>query len=122
MRVGDEAGVLVPAELHASLGGLDDVLLVEQVDRVAERGPGDLGHQVREQEPPDVGGRVVGVEEVAAAAVVEVERVDAEAVHLAVALVDEPVALAAQDLEIARRYGVLEDEEAVLGEAAGVRR
>ena len=34
--------------------------------------------------------RVIGVEEVAAAAVVEVERVDAEAVHLPVALVDEP--------------------------------
>ena len=42
VSVGDEAGVLVPAELHPALGGLHDVLLVEHVDGVAERRLGDL--------------------------------------------------------------------------------
>ena len=77
-------------------------------------------HQVRAQEPPDRRALVVGVDEVAAAAVVEVELVDAVAVHLAVALVDEPAALAAQDLEIARGHDAVEDEEPVVREAASV--
>jgi hypothetical protein len=56
------------------------------------------------------------VDEVAAAAPVEVELVDAEAVHLPVALVDEALAFAAQRVEIVWRHGPLQDEEAFLTE------
>ena len=110
----------MPAEPHPALGGLHDVLLVEQVDRVAQRGPRDLGHQVGEQKALDVRALAVRVDEVAAAAVVEVERVDAVAVHLTVALVDQPAAFCTQELEIARGQDAVEDEEAVVGEAARV--
>jgi hypothetical protein len=120
MSVGDEAGVLVPAELHPALGGLHDVLLVEQVDGVAERRLGDLRHQLREQEPAHRGARPVGVNEVAATAVVEVERIHAEPIHLAVALVDEPLTFAAQRLEIAGAQDGLEHEEAFVAESADV--
>ena len=51
---------------------------------------------------------------------VEVEPVDALAIHLPIALLDEPAALAAQELEVARRHAAVDDEEAVLGEAASV--
>ena len=58
--------------------------------------------------------------EVAAAAVVEVELVDSVAVHLAVALVDEPAALPAQELELRGGQDTLEDEEPIALEAASV--
>ena len=51
---------------------------------------------------------------------VEVELVDAVAIHLAVALLDEPAAFPAKHLEVARGHDVFEDEEAVVDEAAGV--
>jgi hypothetical protein len=60
------------------------------------------------------------VQEVAAAAVVEVEPVDAEAIHLALARVDEALALAAQRVEVARGHDVPEDEEALLAELTRV--
>jgi len=50
---------------------------------------------------------------------VEVDRVDAQPVHLPVALADQAVALPAQEGEIARGDHAVEDEEAVVGEAAG---
>jgi hypothetical protein len=46
----DVARVLVPAERHPPLGGLDDVLLVEQEDVGSERRPAHVGHERREQE------------------------------------------------------------------------
>ena len=52
------------------------------------------------------------MDEVAAAAVVEVELVDAEAIHLPVAVIDEALALPAQSVEVARSHDALEDEEA----------
>ena len=58
--------------------------------------------------------------EVAAAAAVEVDLLDAEAIHLPVALVDEALAFAAQRLEIVRGQRALEDEEALLAEPARV--
>src|SRR5215207_5534739 len=51
---------------------------------------------------------------------VEVQRVDAEPIHLPVALTDEPAAFAAQDFEIARRHDAFEDEEPVVVEATSV--
>ncbi len=51
---------------------------------------------------------------------VEVEGVDAEPIHLPVALIDEPAAFAAQDFEIARRHDAFENEEPVVVEAASV--
>ena len=51
---------------------------------------------------------------------VEVQRVDAEPIHLPVALIDEPAAFAAQDFEVARRHDAFEDEEPVVVEAASV--
>jgi hypothetical protein len=60
------------------------------------------------------------VDEVAAAAPVEVELVDAEAIHLAVAFVDEALALAAQRVEIAWRDDAIQHEEALRTELAGV--
>ena len=116
MRVRDEAGVLVPAELHALLGGLDDVLLVEEIDGVAERRPRDLQHEVGEQELFDGRALAERVDEVPLAAVVEVEGVDAEPIHLAVALVDEALALVPQRLEVAWPDDALEDEEALVAE------
>src|SRR3954469_12597797 len=120
MRVGDEARVLVPAELHPALGGLDDVLLVEEVDRLAERGSRHLLHQLRAEEALGRLARAVGMDEVAAAPVVEVNCVDAEAVHLPVALVDEALALASQELEVAFGNGPLEDEEPLVAEGLRV--
>src|SRR5215208_4271791 len=58
------------------------------------------------------------MDEVAAAASVEVELVDAKAVHLLVALVDEALAFAAQRAEIGCGQGTLQDEEALLTELA----
>jgi hypothetical protein len=95
-------------------------LLVEQVHGVAERRPGDLHHEVGVQEALDGGALAVCVDEVAAAAVVEVELVDAEAIHLQVALVDEALAFAAQHGEIARGHGAVQDEEALLTKQAPV--
>ena len=66
------------------------------------------------------GALAVGVDEVAAAAAVEVELVDAEAIHLPVALVDEALAFAAERVEIALGHGALQDEEALLAELARV--
>jgi len=60
------------------------------------------------------------VDEVAAAAPVEVELVDAEAIHFPIALVDEALAFAAQRVKIARRHGALQDEEALFTELARV--
>ena len=60
------------------------------------------------------------MDEVAAAAVVEVERIDAESIHLAVALVDEPLAFTAQRLEIAGAQDGLEHEEAFVVESKDV--
>src|SRR4051794_30090736 len=120
MLIVDEPGVLMPAELHSVLGGLDDVLLIEQVDRVAEDRLRDFDHELGAQELFDRGALAVGVDEVAAATMVEVELVDAEAIHLAVALVNEALALAAQPLEFARGEDAVEDEEALVAEAASV--
>src|SRR5215207_787623 len=121
MRVGDEARVLVPPEGHPALGRLDDVLLVEQVDGVPERRLRGVHHEVREQEPLDRGALAVGMDEVAAAAVAEIQLVDAEAGHLPIALVDEALAFAAEGLEIGRRQGGFEDEVALVAETACVR-
>jgi hypothetical protein len=102
MRVGDEAGVLVPPKRHAALGGLDNVLLVAQVDGVPERCLRGLRLEIGEQEPLDRGALAVGMDELAAAAVKGVQRLDPEAAHLVVAFVDEALALGAQGLEIVR--------------------
>ena len=56
------------------------------------------------------------MDEVPLAAVVEVEGVDAEPIHLAVALVDEALALVPQRLEVAWPDDALEDEEALVAE------
>src|SRR6266511_1255064 len=114
VRVLDEAGVLMPAELHPALGGLDDVLLVEQVDGVAERCLRDLAHQAGGQEPFDRPALAVRMDEVAAAPVVAIERDDAESIHLTVAFVDETLALTSQRVEIVGREDILEDEEALV--------
>ena len=60
------------------------------------------------------------MDEVAAAAPVKVELVDAEAIHLPVTLVDEALAFAAQRVEIGWGHGALQDEEALLTELAHV--
>jgi hypothetical protein len=60
------------------------------------------------------------VEEVAAAAVVEVELVDPEAIHLSLARVDDTLTLAAQRVEIARGHDAPQDKEALLAELARV--
>jgi hypothetical protein len=52
------------------------------------------------------------VDEVAATAVVEVDRVDAETIHLGVALVDKSLAFAAQRREVPRGDDAFQDEEA----------
>jgi hypothetical protein len=122
VRVVDEAGVLVPAERHPLLRGLHDVLLVEQVDGVPEGCLGDLHPEFGGQEALDCWALAVCVDEVAAAAPVEVELVGAEAVHFPVALVDEALAVAAQRVEIVWREGALQDEEALRTELAGVLR
>ena len=57
-------------------------------------------HEVRGQEPPEGGAGVVAVQEVAPPAVIEVQHVDAEAVHLRLAFLDEALALPAQRGEI----------------------
>ena len=62
----------------------------------------------------------VGMEEVAAATVVEVKLVDAEAIHLPVALVDEALAVAAEGVEVARSHDALEDEESFVTKASSV--
>ena len=77
-------------------------------------------HQVRAQKSPYLRALAVGRDEVASAAVVEVELVDAFAVHLTVALVDHPAALAAQELEIACGEDAGEGEEPIVREAASV--
>jgi len=110
----------MPAESHPALGGLHDELLVEQVDDVAECGSRDLGHQVGEQESPQSRAFPVRLDEVAAAAVIEVEPVDAVVIHLLVALVDQPVAFSAQELQIAGGQDTVEHEEPVGREAASV--
>ena len=61
------------------------------------------------------------MDEVTAATPVEVELVDAEAIHLPIALVDEALAFAAQRVEIVCRHGPLQDEEALLTELARAR-
>ena len=58
------------------------------------------------------------MDEVAAPAVAEVQRVDAETGHLVVAFVDEALALTAQGLEIGRGHGVLDNEVALVAKAA----
>jgi hypothetical protein len=68
----------VPAEGHPLLRGLHDVLLVEQVDRIPEGCLGDLHHDFGGQEALDCWALAVCVDEVAAAAPVEVELVGAE--------------------------------------------
>jgi hypothetical protein len=60
------------------------------------------------------------VDEVAVAAVIEVERVDAVAIHLPVTLLDEAAAFPAPDLQVAGGQEAVEDEEAVGREAASV--
>jgi ubiquinone/menaquinone biosynthesis C-methylase UbiE len=60
------------------------------------------------------------VEEVAATAVVEVELVDAEAIHLPLARLDDALTLAAQHVEIPWRQDAAQDKEAVLAELARV--
>jgi ubiquinone/menaquinone biosynthesis C-methylase UbiE len=60
------------------------------------------------------------VEEVAAAAVVEVELVDPEAIHLPLACLDDALTLAAQHVEIAWGHDALQDIETVLAELARV--
>jgi hypothetical protein len=56
------------------------------------------------------------VHEVALAAVVEVDRVDAEPVHLRVALVDEALAFVAEGFEVGRQDDALEDEVTLVPE------
>ena len=60
------------------------------------------------------------MEEVAAAAVVEVQLVDAEAIHLPLARLDDTLALAAQRVEIARGHDAPQDKEALLAELTRV--
>jgi hypothetical protein len=52
--------------------------------------------------------------------VVEVELFDAEAIHLLVALFDQALAFTSQSLEIARRYDLLEHEEALVTKLTNV--
>jgi hypothetical protein len=68
------------------------------------------------------GALAVCVDEVAAAAPIEVKLVDAEAIHLLVALVDEALAFAAQRVDIAWRHGAIQHEEALRTELLGVLR
>jgi hypothetical protein len=111
----------VPPEGHAALGGLDDVLLVEQVDVVSQHRLGDVGHEVGEQELPHRPAGPVSVDEVATAPVTEVERVDAEAGHLCVAFDHETPAFAAKALEHGRSECAFDDEPAFVKEPAHVR-
>ena len=120
MRIRDEARILVPAERHALLGCLDHVLLVEQVHVGPEHRVGHFGHPVREEEPAHCVARRVGVQEVAAAAVAEVDRVHTEARHLGVAFGHETAAFAPQRCEFGWSEGVLDDEPSFVVEVANV--
>jgi hypothetical protein len=60
------------------------------------------------------------MKEVAAATVVEVELLDAEAIHLTIALVEEPLALATKGVEVARGQDALEHEEAFVAKTSRV--
>jgi hypothetical protein len=60
------------------------------------------------------------MEEVAAATVVEVKLVDAEAIHHPIAVIDEALALPAQSVEVARSHDALEDEESFVTKASSV--
>ncbi|CAA9488304.1 MAG: hypothetical protein AVDCRST_MAG13-1590 [uncultured Solirubrobacteraceae bacterium] len=113
----DVARVLVPAEGHALLGRLHDVLLVEQQGVRAEGRAAHAGHERREEELPQRPGLArVAREEVPRAAVVELEGVHAERVHLGVLGGDEARALAAQRLELVLGQDGLEDDVALGGE------
>ncbi|WSG62912.1 hypothetical protein OHB12_16695 [Nocardia sp. NBC_01730] len=120
VAVVDEARVLVPTELHAPLGSLDNVLLVEQVRGLAQCRLRDLDHEVADQKLSDGGAAVVGVDEVAATTMIEVQPVDAEPIHFCVAFIDQALAFIAKSLQIVRTNGVLKDEESVITESTGV--
>ena len=94
------AGVLVPGELHALLGALDDPLLMEEVGVIADGGAGDLRHQVREDELVQaVGEAVAVVDEVALAAVAEVLRLHALGVHDGVVVAEVVGAILTQQVQ-----------------------
>ena len=94
------AGVLVPGKLHALLCALDHPLLVEEVGFVADRGAGDLCHQVREDELPEAVGQAIPVvDEVALAPMRDVLRLHALGVHDGVEVAQIVGAVLAQHLE-----------------------
>src|SRR5215208_3529094 len=64
VRVAYEPGVLVPAELQSLLGGLDDVLPVEEIGRLPQWRTHHPGYKLRDQELPYLLAAFVGMHEV----------------------------------------------------------
>ena len=111
------AGVLVPSELHALFGPLDDPLLIEEVDGLAEEGRGNGTHRLPEHELRQVLAVAVAVaDEIALAAVRDSEHVGAALGKPGVGSLDEHGALAAQHGEIRRVDDGFENDESSLRE------
>ena len=111
----DIARVLVPRKLHARFGTFDDILLPKQIGVITQRGAADLGHQLAKEKLSQYRllFKTVG-DKVAAAAVVDAERIAALGVHARVHLVDGLLTLAAQQFEIGIGNGALEDHIALV--------
>src|SRR6266487_810763 len=113
--VRDVAAVLMPGEARLAVGALDDELVVEQAGVLADCGAADLAHCLAEQQLPQrVAARRAVVDEVALAPPVETYDVGSGRVHLRVALVHAPLALAPQHLKRPTIERILDDEPALV--------
>jgi hypothetical protein len=111
----DVAAVLMPGERGRPIGAFDDVLLIEQIRRVTDRGPTDVRHKFTEEEPPKLSllPRDL-VREVPAAPNVDVQRVGAEGVHLGIGLGDRVLRTAAKQLHVGLRQHARQQKVSLL--------
>ena len=112
----------MPAEagshfVRCGVRALHDILLPEQVGRIAQRGTTDVGHQVAEQEFAQFWLILEAIgQEVALVTMVDADRVRSGLVHAGVHYVDESLALASKQFEVVIGDDGFEDEITFLDE------
>ncbi len=107
----DVTRVLMPGEFRPDFGRFDDVLLVEQIDIIAQCGAANIGHQVAEQKRSD--GRAVPPlvgDEIAFFVMGDAHRRDAFGFHFAVTFVDKALAFHPQPFQRIVGNHVFEDK------------
>jgi hypothetical protein len=110
----DVAGVLVPTELRPNFSSLNDVLFPKEVGVLPKGGSTDLGHEVTENELPELWLPLEAVgHEIPISPKVDADDIGIFAIHPGIHLIDTLLAVIAQYPEVFGRNDFMEDHVAL---------